>query len=403
MKTNKGLHTFGQIFSFSAAALMAGCNDGGTTQSISQADLAGPGTISLTPTPTPTPSASATTTSNDGTTAIQLNYVVHVGSTLTLSKAKILALNSEPTLSLGAVGTPSNYAQLTDTGTDYVFQSEVVGSSQFSYSITDSTGGIAISIITVNVLALDKWLGSFYGTDDAGNIFVLDSDGSLELAQSASFSGNPIGFNDLAMGADGTLYGKSYNGSAGTNAIYSVNASTGAATQVSANLDPSVSTSMAGLTILPDGRMVTAVSTSHTDGVSGPVSLEVVDANAGTSTTLVPMSAGYAMYGGDVKYLPDGYLYWTVKDSPGSLCGGNGDQDIVRVDLTSNAVTEVGCMGQSGVYGLGYVFGAIVGFSNNGNLLQIDLTDAATTLIEATGKTFAGGTSNPVLWNTSSY
>lgn len=389
------------IGAIATASAVAGCNSA-TSPDFSQAQLADPGgsqTSSPIPTPSPSPSPTPTSTMTHTIPAKPLNYVVYVGAEISMSKANILAANSDPLFSLGALGIPTNNGQVTDAGSNYVFHSNTVGFSRFTYSIVDGDGNVGSATINVNVIALDKWAGSFYGTDGGGNIFVLDSYGALVLAQSATYNGSPVGFNDLAMTSSGTLYGKSYNTTTGINAIYSVSGSTGVATQISANLNPTVTTCMAGFTFLPDGRVVTAVSTDHFDGVSGPVSLVAVDPNTQVMTTLVPQSAGYIMGGGDVKLLPDGFLYWTVQDSPGSMCGRNGNQDIVRVDPATGAVTEVGCMGIAGVYGLGDIFGQIVGFSGSGNLMHIDLTNAHTSLIESTGHVFAGGTSNPLLWN----
>lgn len=407
MYTKKSIHhTFSNCLRNTASFmfvvfLLVGCNATELPGPMYSADQTLPAGQGASPSPSPSPSATASgnPVSPNLPKAVPLTYVAIVGVTLPISGSLILSANAESSLSLGAPGKPSNSGQVTVSGGDYEFTSNVPGNSSFSYSIVDASGNSASSTITVNVLTSDKVAGTFYATDDKGDIYVLNNSGALDLALSVKLNGATLAFDDLGIDSNGTLYGKSYNASAGTNAIYSVDGSTGNVTVVTSNLIPTSSTSLAGLTFLPDGKIVTAITTSHVDGVAGPVSLVTVDLNTHAVTTLVPQSAGYQMFGGDVKYLPDGNLYWTVAKSPGSKCGSNGDQDIVRVNPASGAVTEVGCTGQSGLYGLGYVYGEIIGFSGSGNLLNINLTNAQTSMISSTGKSFAGGASNPVLWD----
>jgi hypothetical protein len=318
---------------------------------------------------------------------------------LSISQASILAANSGQSLSMGSVGTPTNGGQLTTNGSSYSFVSNTLGNSVFSYTISDSTGASASSTITVHVLAAGSVTGAFYGTDDAGDIYEFDSTGAFQLALTTTYNGSSLGFDDLAIDATGTLYGKSSTGTG--EALYTVNGNTGVATLVLSSLIPSMPHPLCGLSFLPDGRIVTGVSmdlSSSNEGCDGPTTLVAVNLTTSAVTTLVPQSQGYSMNGGDVKYLPNGNLYWTVANGPGSLCGGSGNQDIVTVNPSSGAVAEIGCLSQSNVFGLGFAFGELYGFSGNGNLDQINILTAKVALVKATGDSFAGGASNPALW-----
>ena len=104
---------------------------------------------------------------------------------------------------------------------------------------------------------------------------------------------------------------------------------------------------------------------------------------------------------GDIKYLPDGYLYWTVAGDTTTLCAASsagGNQAIVRINPSTGATDELLCLTKPDITGLGYANNSLYGFSDGGNLIQINITTGQVSLINATGDTFIGATSNPALW-----
>jgi sugar lactone lactonase YvrE len=339
-------------------------------------------------------------------TALAANNIAlatNVNVPLAIQASQILAANSAPAgqaLSLTSVGAPS-LGQLTQSGAQYNFVSSTLGSAQFAYSISDTKGDSATGTITVKVLAANSATGSFYACNLQAMLYVLDPfTGRLQSLVTTTFNGSALGLNDLAIDASGILYGKDPG-----NNIYKVDATTGAATLYLASLLPATEIA-AGLTFLPNGNLATAAVTSS--GVS------VVSTNITTKAqaVLVPQSAGYLMtqpnspgggitVSGDIKALPDGYLYWTVSDLSTSLCAsytGGGWQALVRVDPNSGATSEIACLSQPDVYGLGFAQKSLYGFSGGGNLVEISLTSGAVALINATGDTFVGAASNPALW-----
>jgi hypothetical protein len=345
------------------------------------------------------PTASSTTTTS--LTANNLTFAATVNDQLAIQVSDILSANTAPsgqTLSFQSVGAPS-LGQLTAASSAYDFISSTTGTSKFSYTITDTAGAAASATITVQVLPAGAATGAFYACNLQGDLYVLDPfKGTLESLVNLTYDGTTIGMNDLAMDFSSILYGKDLD-----NNIYQVNVTSGVSTLVIKNLIPS-SDIAGGLTVLPNGNFVTTINSS--DG--GASSVVSINPTTLAETVLVPPSAGYSMYEpgtgetvGDIKYLPDGYLYWTVSDISSKTCAsysGSGNQAIVRIDPTTGATEEIACLNQPDVAGLGYANGALYGFSNGGTLIEINLSTGAINVVDATGDTFVGAASNPSLW-----
>ena len=172
------------------------------------------------------------------------------------------------------------------------------------------------------------------------------------------------GMTDIAISLDGIMYGGSFD------ALYRINPSTGECTFV-ATLDDT----MTGLTFVSDGRLV---------GAGEAVSF--VDTRTGRLTTLVP--GGEYSTSGDIIGLPDGMLYWTVT---------GGDQ-LVQVDPDSGDTRRRGTIGVSAIYGLGYAYGDLYGFTSAGEIVTIDPTTGRPGSTEALSGRWWGATTNPVLW-----
>jgi hypothetical protein len=138
---------------------------------------------------------------------------------------------------------------------------------------------------------------------------------------------------------------------------------------------PSRLSAAVGLTFLPDGKLV--VSQDR---------VETYDLATGTWTTLV--DGGFDT-SGDIIGLPDGYLYWTV----------TGGDALVRIDPSTGATTEVGSLGVTQVWGLGYADGELFGFESQGKLFTVDPgTGKATYVKDTRASGFYGATTNPVTW-----
>jgi hypothetical protein len=183
----------------------------------------------------------------------------------------------------------------------------------------------------------------------------------------------------------------------GSNA-YKVDATTGVATLYQRNLVTRGDRAV-GLTLLADGKLVT--SEEHNPGTSSQTNSLIAIAADGVKSTVIPANAGYTMYGGDVKLLPDGYLYWTITNATSTLCknaGAGGNQGILRIDPVSKATKEVACMDKKNIFGLGFASKALYGFSEQGNLVRVDVNTGKTTLVKATGLVFIGAAANPILW-----
>lgn len=172
------------------------------------------------------------------------------------------------------------------------------------------------------------------------------------------------GMTDIAIDLDGIMYGGSYT------ALYRINASTAECTFV-ATLDDE----MTGLTFVSDGRLVGAGA-----GVS------FVDTRTGRLTPLV--GAGEYNTSGDIIGLPDGMLYWTV----------TGGDALVQVDPDSGETRRRGTIGVTGIYGLGYASGELLGFTSSGSVIVMAESNGRPSRESTLPGSWWGATTNPVLW-----
>lgn len=172
------------------------------------------------------------------------------------------------------------------------------------------------------------------------------------------------GMTDIAIDLDGIMYGGSFT------SLYRVNPTTADCTFV-ASLDDE----MTGLTFVSDGRLVGAGS-----------AVSFVDTRTGALTPLV--RAGEFDTSGDIVGLPDGMLYWTVT-------GGDG---LVQVDPDTGTARRRGTIGVTGIFGLGYAYGELLGFTSSGRVLVMEASNGRATENEALSGTWWGATTNPVLW-----
>ncbi|MDP2308253.1 MAG: hypothetical protein Q8P18_19700 [Pseudomonadota bacterium] len=172
------------------------------------------------------------------------------------------------------------------------------------------------------------------------------------------------GMTDIAIDLSGIMYGGSYS------ALYRVNPNTAECTFV-ANLDDE----MTGLTFVSDGRLVGAGS-----------AVSFVDTRTGALTPLV--REGEYNTSGDIVGLPDGMLYWTV----------TGGDSLVQVDPNTGTARRRGTIGVTSIFGLGYAYGELLGFTSAGRVLVMDASNGRPSENDALSGTWWGATTNPVLW-----
>lgn len=186
------------------------------------------------------------------------------------------------------------------------------------------------------------------------------------------------GMLDIGIDSSGVMYGVT------GKKLWIIDPVTAACTSV-ADLDTNLE-KVQGLTVLDDGRLVVA-----------GLQLAVVDRTTAQITeTIVSKNAGHES-AGDVIALPDGFLYWTVRN------GTKGDK-LLRVDPDSGAVEDLGALyrGQRdfrGVYGLAYANDTLYGFTSEDFMIVIDPSDGRvlSEKKDMGGKWF-GATSNPAEW-----
>lgn len=172
------------------------------------------------------------------------------------------------------------------------------------------------------------------------------------------------GMTDIAIDLSGIMYGVSFT------ALYYINPTTAECTFVA-----TVNDEMTGLTFVSDGRLV---------GAGAAVSF--VDTRTGALTTLV--RAGEYTTSGDIVGLPDGMLYWTV----------TGGDALVQVDPNTGDARRRGSIGVTGIFGLGYAYGDLLGFTSAGRVLVMDESNGRPSENDALAGTWWGATTNPVLW-----
>ena len=174
---------------------------------------------------------------------------------------------------------------------------------------------------------------------------------------------------DLAVDHSGHVYTCSYD------AIYSVNATTAAATQL-VSLSGLASGNFNGLTFIPVGVLDSTQEVLV--GATSNGEFYRVDLSSGAVTMIGQYSDGYGS-SGDIVSVGGAGTFATVT---------RGDLDtnlLVRVDVTNGHVTPIGTgIGFVNIYGLGYWRNRLYGFDNSGNLIDINIDTGVGTLISST-------------------
>jgi len=175
---------------------------------------------------------------------------------------------------------------------------------------------------------------------------------------------------DIAIDRAGRMFG-------GTVAkkIYQINPLTAACTFVFA-LDDRVH----GMTFLGNGDLVVAGDFVRViNPTTGDVIEELVDDSMYQTS-------------GDIVGLPDGFLYWTVRNEQ------NGGDVVVRIDPSNGNLRRLGVTNAEHIYGLGYADDVLFGFSADGTVVELDPNNARVIRELPLDARWWGATTNPVVW-----
>jgi hypothetical protein len=170
---------------------------------------------------------------------------------------------------------------------------------------------------------------------------------------------------DIAIDNEGRFYGVTWEG------LYGINGHTAETWRIA-----SIEMPLFGLTCTSDGRLV-----------GGGDGLYMIDGLSGAFTVLV--APGQYETSGDLVGLPDGLLYWAVRE---------GD-DLVVVDPNSGVTSMRGEIGVEHIYGLGFAGESLYGFTQDGLVLQISPSTGEVVSQSTLPGTWYGASTNPVLWD----
>ena len=192
-----------------------------------------------------------------------------------------------------------------------------------------------------------------------GTVIVI---GALRTA-----SGSSVDLTDVALTSSGTLYGVDFGSD-----LYRIDTTNAVATLVGP-----LSAQVNGLVVSPEGSLY----------ASGGFELYTVNLSSGSATYVG--TTGYAS-SGDLAFTPDGKLLMSAE--PG--LGGPNDS-LVNLNLTTAYGTLVGSIGQGSVYGLAESYGTLFGATTSGELLTVDPSTGAATVLAAGGDLSANGMAVP--------
>lgn len=174
-----------------------------------------------------------------------------------------------------------------------------------------------------------------------------------------SFSGCSKSVIDIAIDKDGAMFATTFGG------LFRVDKATAQCTSIKSGSFPN------SLSFVPKGTL-----DANEEALVGYIGSSYVriDKVTGAVTTVGKLANNYTS-SGDVVSVIGGKTYLTVKGPDCSDC-------IVTVDPKTGALTEIiGALGHTDVFGLAFWGGSAYGFSDGGQLFEIDLKTAASTTI----------------------
>lgn len=196
---------------------------------------------------------------------------------------------------------------------------------------------------------------------------------TLTSALIGSFShlGEPVDWmQDIAIDLSGRMYGIN------DEALWRINPLTAEVTHI-ADLDKDAR--LDSLTFVSDGRLIAAGNGGDTSDVW------LMDESTAALTSL-SFTTEHAS-AGDIVGLPDGLLYWSVWDA-----------GLLVVDPNTGSNRYLGSTSYDRIFGLGYAYGELWAFTDNGEALVLDTADGSPIRIHSVGDSWWGATTNPVLW-----
>lgn len=189
---------------------------------------------------------------------------------------------------------------------------------------------------------------------------------------------------DLAVLPDGRIYTIS------RTSLYEVDATTGKATLLMANVSTSDGSNVA-MTTLPDGTLLASDQKGE---------VRVIDPTTQKVTVLGNYGSGWDT-AGDLVSVADGTMYGIAKVGPGTRTDAN---SLIKVN-TSNAkgtlvgtIESTGGQGFTGVFGIAFQGGDVIAFTKDGQIIRIDPTTGKAELMRThTNVSFYGAGSNPLV------
>lgn len=196
---------------------------------------------------------------------------------------------------------------------------------------------------------------------------------------------------DLAVATDNTIYVIS------NTSLYTANATDGHVTKVGS--------------LGACGQQGVALTTTASGQIwegdfKGALCQIDISTNPPTVKPPVTMGSGMAL-SGDLVALADGTIYGTAYNlSDGSNMGTQASNVLVKIDLSTGAVTQMGATGYPKLFGVSFAQNSVIGFTHDatGHVIQIDRMTGAATLFAtfndpSTGKpiSFAGAGVNSLV------
>ncbi len=203
-------------------------------------------------------------------------------------------------------------------------------------------------------------------TPNEGPVVYVQSPYALYSLSAADADLKLIGYfdvdatiTDIAVSFSGDIVGVSYDG------LYEIDKNTGAARLINtlSFVDEDGTgnfNTLVGLTYLPDGRLI---------GGDRQGFLYDIDQQSGVLTQNQTLNDGYST-GGDLIAVSDGTVYLFADAGP---LGNEGTNNaLLKIDLTTGDMTAVGSIGFDSVYGCAYLDGAVIAFTNNGDVIKVN-------------------------------
>lgn len=187
---------------------------------------------------------------------------------------------------------------------------------------------------------------------------------------SFSGGGGSVEITDLAIDGDGRMI------AIGFKDVYEVDPTTARLTSLSSH-----SSETNALSFLSDGRLIAGGSD------------RVFEVDPATGQLGPAGDLGGWFFAGDMVGLPDGLLYCAASRS-----SSGGQTSLVVWDPVADAVVSEASTGVGSLYGVGWAEDTLFGFSSAGDIVTIDQTTGAATVVANPGIVFYGAATNPWAW-----